>query len=128
MKKIKDDGFSYPNKISRQVFTKLPVQNLKFEYQDTWTDKKIYDVCFEYNNKKYIVEIDGEQHFYDSKWSTAKEEQANDKYKVTSKTPVFTFIASLYTVINFCGSSSVISKYIFSSNFVYPDAAVNSSK
>ena len=78
---IKEDGFSYPNKISRLIFNQLPIENLKFEYQSEWTKTKIYDVYFEYENRKYVVEIDGQQHYRDSKWTTLKEQQANDKYK-----------------------------------------------
>ena len=60
------DGVSYPNKFCRQVFKQLPVQNFQCEYRQSWTDRYIYDIYFEYNGTKYIVEVDGSQHFKDT--------------------------------------------------------------
>ena len=57
------DGVSYPNKFCRQVLKQLPVVNLKFEYNSRWTKSYFYDNYFEYNGIKYIVEVDGIQHF-----------------------------------------------------------------
>lgn len=75
------DGISRPNKFARSLFIQLPVQNLVFEYSSKWTKGKKYDVYFEYNNLKYIVEMDGEQHFADSQWGKLVDQQNNDNYK-----------------------------------------------
>lgn len=77
------DGVSYPNKLARNIFKNLPVKNLHFEYQAEWSDNKLYDIYFEYNNKKYIVEMDGEWHFKDNSLSgqTKEEAQLLDDYK-----------------------------------------------
>jgi predicted RNA-binding Zn-ribbon protein involved in translation (DUF1610 family) len=56
------DKMSRPNKFIRCLLPKLGLQNLQFEYSDDWTNNKVYDAYFEYNNKKYVVEIDGDQH------------------------------------------------------------------
>lgn len=60
------DGISYPNKFCRQVFKQLPIKNFKCEYTSTWTKNYLYDNYFEYNGVKYIVEVDGKQHFQDT--------------------------------------------------------------
>lgn len=45
-------------------------------------DNKRYDFYFKYNNKQYIIEVNGEQHYkYTGLKRTLEEEQANDKYK-----------------------------------------------
>ena len=56
------DGVSFPNKYLRNFLIQLPIQNLVFEYYSEWTQRKKYDASFEYNDKKYVVEIDGIQH------------------------------------------------------------------
>jgi hypothetical protein len=57
------DGVSYPNKFCRQVLRQLPITNLQCEYSSDWTESFLYDNYFEYNGIKYIVEVDGIQHF-----------------------------------------------------------------
>lgn len=59
-----DDGVSYPNRIIRNVLKNFVVDNLQLEYSSKWTHGRLYDVYFELNNKKYIVEMDGAQHYY----------------------------------------------------------------
>ena len=75
------DKISYPNKFIRAFLEQLPIQNLKFEYKDKWTQNKIYDNYFEYNNQKYLVEVDGNQHNRDTQWSTFEYQQENDNLK-----------------------------------------------
>lgn len=60
------DGVSYPNKFCREMITQLPATNIYFEWQPEWCKlyKYFYDIYFEFNNNKYILEIDGEQHYY----------------------------------------------------------------
>lgn len=79
------DGFSYPEKFMYSVLNQL---NIDFEtqYSPKWANGKRYDFYFELNNKKYIIEMDGEQHKKEksenSCWRTSLEEQIkNDNYK-----------------------------------------------
>ncbi len=76
-----EDSISTPNKILRTLMSKLPVQDLKFEYVSNWTCGKKYDCYFVHDLKKYLVEIDGEQHIRDTEWSLKKVQQENDKLK-----------------------------------------------
>lgn len=75
------DGISMPNKFIRNIISRLPIDNYHFEYSSTWTNGKIYDVYFELNNSKYVIEMDGEQHFRDAWYITHEECKANDDYK-----------------------------------------------
>lgn len=64
------DGISYPNKMIHQVMTQLNVlcnfPSLIFEYQPDWSGRRFYDVYFEHNEKKYIIEMDGYFHYNDN--------------------------------------------------------------
>ena len=76
------DGISYPNKLIRQVLKQLNVDFIP-EYSPSWIKPKKYDCYFEYKNKKYIIEMDGAQHYYEksiSKYSLA-DRKFNDKVK-----------------------------------------------
>lgn len=57
------DGISYPNKFMRSALRQLNVKNLDFEYSPDWAGKYFYDCYFEHNGYKYVVEVDGQQHF-----------------------------------------------------------------
>ena len=59
------DGISYPNKFGRALLDQLPLQSYKPEYQPDWAKPYFYDNYFEYDNKKYIVEMDGNFHYND---------------------------------------------------------------
>lgn len=75
------DKISKPNKFTRALLLQLPLENLQFEYSSEWTNKKRYDAYFEYKNKKYVIEVDGDQHFTNSEWSSVEKQQINDKEK-----------------------------------------------
>lgn len=78
------DGISYPNRLIRNVMSTFMVDKIKFEYKDKWTNGKIYDVYFEINNEKYVIEMDGAQHYglsNGSSWIAYKTNQKNDKEK-----------------------------------------------
>ena len=77
------DGVSYPNKFGRFFLKQLPVNNLKFEYQPKWAKPYKYDNYFEYNDKKYILEMDGAFHFKDNSMSgvSAMQSMAIDNIK-----------------------------------------------
>lgn len=75
------DGVSFPNKLSRCMLKQLPVENLEFEWRPKWADKKRYDNYFEYNNQKYILEMDGGFHYKASFNTTIEDIKNTDKIK-----------------------------------------------
>lgn len=77
------DGVSYPNKFVRNFVKQLKVGNINFEYSPDWAKRYFYDCYFEYNDNKYIIEVDGRQHFKDSSnfKLTLKETQKRDEEK-----------------------------------------------
>ena len=62
---ICSDGVSYPNKFARELLKQLPVKNCVYEYRQDWTKSYRYDNYFEYNNNRYILEMDGGFHYND---------------------------------------------------------------
>jgi hypothetical protein len=77
------DGVSYPNKFIRSFMRQLNVDNMIFEYSPNWAKKYFYDCHFEYKGCKYLIEIDGQQHFKKSSnfEMTLAEVQKRDKEK-----------------------------------------------
>jgi hypothetical protein len=66
------DGISYPNKFSRFFLSQLPVNNVRYEYNPQWAGRYLYDNYFEYDNKKYILEMDGGFHYKDIIFSKSR--------------------------------------------------------
>lgn len=60
---------SYPNRMIRSVMKQLyaKVDYLQYEWSKKWTNQQKYDVYFEINNQKYVIEMQGRQH-YESGW------------------------------------------------------------
>lgn len=76
------DGISYPNKFIRAFLIQVNVDNLQFEYHAAWLGTLSFDSYFEIEQKKYVVEMDGEQHFnYTGRGRSLEKEQANDRLK-----------------------------------------------
>lgn len=77
------DGISYPNKFARRFLDQLPIENHICEYHPMWAKPYFYDNYFEYNNDKYILEMDGGFHYKDvpSYSKTLKDAQEIDKLK-----------------------------------------------
>lgn len=75
------NGISYPNMICRALLNQLPVDEYIFEFNDKWTKRKRYDAYFKYNDNKYLLEFDGDQHFKDSSWGTKEFQESNDLLK-----------------------------------------------
>jgi hypothetical protein len=77
------DGISYPNKFARSLLKQLQIQNHVCEYHPDWAKSYFYDNYFEYNNKKYILEMDGGFHYKDipSYNKSLKDVQITDKIK-----------------------------------------------
>ena len=82
------DNISYPNKFGRNLLNQLnntyKLKYIKFEYSPDWIKPKRYDSYFEFNNKKYIIEMDralghGNKKTLDG--TTPEESQAIDDYK-----------------------------------------------
>ena len=63
------DGVSYPNKFMRAIFTQLNINFIpelsKKHSGFEWAQNYRYDFYFEKDNKKYIVEMDGDFHYKD---------------------------------------------------------------
>ena len=57
------DGISYPNKFSYELLNQLPVDNVVHEYSPDWLKPYRFDNYFEYNEKCYVLEMDGDFHF-----------------------------------------------------------------
>ena len=72
------DGISYPNKYMYCVVEQL-VDKFSTEKKFEWSNGKKYD--FYIKELNCIIEAHGRQHYEDCSWSTAKEQQKNDKYK-----------------------------------------------
>ncbi len=85
------DGISYPEKFMFNILRQL---HIGFIYQLSksnkgWCDSYRYDFYFKINNKKYIIEVQGLQHFKESfkkiksdrHIRELKEEQENDRLK-----------------------------------------------
>ena len=76
------DGVSYPNKIGLNLLEQLGI-NFTPEYSPNWIKPKRYDFYFDFDNKKYILEMDGGWHKKDNKLSgqTKEESKIIDDYK-----------------------------------------------
>ena len=79
---ICSDKVSLPNRILRAFLKSVSKQIEKygFEKDFDWSQGKIYDGFFIKNGKKYLVEMQGEQHYKDA-WNSKEETQENDRLK-----------------------------------------------
>lgn len=77
------DNISYPNKLIRNVMYQLEDQcdYIEFEWFEKWEGKYRYDVYFEKNDKKYVIEMQGEQHYRGWKGYNVEQIQKNDDIK-----------------------------------------------
>ena len=77
------DYISYPNKYIRCFIKQLNVENVHYEYSPKWAKGYFYDSYFEYKNKKYIIEMDGDFHYKNNRMTgqSKKEIQSIDIYK-----------------------------------------------
>lgn len=78
------DGVSYPNKFSRYLLDQLPVKNVEYEWCPKWiveenTHPYRYDNYFEYDGKKYVLEMDGGFHFMKYYKSNLSLEETQDR-------------------------------------------------
>lgn len=56
---ICSDGISYPNKFIYKFVEQLNVENVIREYSPEWLGLRKFDIYFEYENRKYVIEMDG---------------------------------------------------------------------
>ena len=77
------DKISYPNKLIRNIMYQLEDQcgYIEFEWFEKWEYKYRYDVYFEKNDQKYVVEMQGEQHYRGWKGHNIEQIQKNDDAK-----------------------------------------------
>lgn len=78
------DGVSYPEKIMMSILNQVGIKFIPQLSKATfeWCDNRRYDFYFNLNNKEYIIEIHGLQHYSHTGFKrTIKEEQKNDKIK-----------------------------------------------
>ncbi|MBD5537878.1 MAG: hypothetical protein HDQ99_19945 [Lachnospiraceae bacterium] len=84
------DGISYPNKFARAFLDQLNIENVEYEYSPEWAKPYRYDNYFEYNGKKYILEMDGGFHYikyYKSNLSleeTQEIDRLKDSYAISN--------------------------------------------
>lgn len=76
------DSISYGEKL---IFSVLEQLDIDFRIQLNksifdWCGKYKYDFYFEYNNEKYVIEVNGSQH-YANAWDKLEKTQENDKLK-----------------------------------------------
>ena len=62
---------SYPNRLIRAILNQFEkdFDDLRYEWSQKWTNQQRYDAYFEINGCKYVVEMQGKQH-YDVIWHT----------------------------------------------------------
>ena len=69
------DGISYPNKFGRAVLDQLVGDNYIPEYNPDWVKPYKYDNYFVYNDKQYILEMDGGFHYEENNFSSVSLEK-----------------------------------------------------
>ena len=77
------DGISLPNKYSRALLDQVLLDGYICEYRPDWAKPYFYDNYFEYNNQKYILEMDGAYHYLEKEISqkSLAERQQDDMRK-----------------------------------------------
>ena len=75
---ICSDHISYPNKFIHAFIKQLPVINIDTEWTTSWLKtykgRLRFDVYFEYNNKKYVIEADGKLGHGKTKYKSLKQD------------------------------------------------------
>lgn len=67
-------GRSYPNKLMFNLL-RLKLKNFKPEFRPEWANGRQYDFMFNFNNKNYIVEMDGSFHYFDNQMNGMSHEE-----------------------------------------------------
>lgn len=68
------DHISYPNRFIRSIMNQLrpELECLEYEWSDKWTNRRLYDAYFEYHGDKYVIEMQGLQHYMQTGWEEYK--------------------------------------------------------
>jgi len=79
------DNYSYPNKFGLNLLEQLNIE-FEYEFSPDWIKPRRYDFYFELNDKKYILEMDGNFHYTDNLMNgdSVDEVIIIDKYKDNS--------------------------------------------
>ena len=74
---------SYPNKFSYAFLDQLPIKNREKEYSPDWMRPYSYDNYFEYQDQKYVLEMDGGLGHGNQTWEHTKDDVGLkiDRYK-----------------------------------------------
>lgn len=77
------DTISYPNKFIRKYLDIIKefIDEKDYEKSFEWSEGLIYDGYFELKEKKYVIEMHGEQHYKNSEWGTFEDIHNNDLRK-----------------------------------------------
>lgn len=102
-------SISYPNRLIRNILDQFQseIDKLEYEWSPNWANRQRYDVYFEKNNNKYVIEVQGLQH-YKRGWRdkrSLEEIQEKDLFKnnqaqahgitpiiIDARKPTFSFI------------------------------------
>lgn len=68
------DGISFPNKFSRALLKQLPVEDVVYEYNPDWLKPYLYDNYFRYQNREYVLEMDGGIGHGNKQWHTQEKD------------------------------------------------------
>ena len=101
--KVCGDTISFPNKFLRNLLkdetVEKQIQNLIFEWYPNWDKKCLFDAYFEKDDKRYVVEMQGNQH-KTGKWGKKKTNiKEKDEYKriETKKNGIIEIEVECYT-------------------------------
>ena len=64
------DHITFPNRFGRAFLSQLPIDNFIPEYHPDWLKPYRYDNYFQYNNKEYVLEMDGGIGHGNKQWKT----------------------------------------------------------
>lgn len=68
------DHITFPNRFSRAFLSQLPIDMFIPEYHPDWLKPYRYDNYFQYNNKEYILEMDGGIGHGNRQWKTGEQD------------------------------------------------------
>lgn len=79
------DNVSYPNKFAYAFLKQLPAYNIIREWSPKWLKPYKFDNYFEYNNQKYVLEMDGGLGHGNRTWDNTLDTVGLQKDKIKEK-------------------------------------------
>jgi hypothetical protein len=73
------DHITFPNRFGRSLLNQLPIDMFIPEYHPDWLKPYRYDNYFQYNNKEYILEMDGGIGHGNKQWFTGQKDVEGKK-------------------------------------------------